>query len=242
MRRRAHRGSELIAALALAVLLALVAVWASRSRPSDGGLGRVALRSQEPGTAEPAGSRPGVAGGSRPRAGTPSVTDQAQLRVLDEILASRNDNDRRLDTAFNGLSESAKVLFERKYQSLPPEKRNERGTIAYLLGKNISSARDVSFLGDILNEPPCLSLSDCSGARSERSAAPSHEEPGVSTTLAYPQLVVLFQFDRWLNSQGNGSIPPEILGEMKSKLERATSSPVPSVAQKAQALLARIRA
>ena len=76
---------------------------------------------------------------SRP---TPASLAKAQLATLEEILGSRNDNDPRLDRGFVGLSPEARELFREKYRSLAPERRNERGTIVYLLGKNLQTADD----------------------------------------------------------------------------------------------------
>ncbi|MBI5624030.1 MAG: hypothetical protein HY924_09645 [Elusimicrobia bacterium] len=122
---------------------------------------------------------------ARPGKG-PSVQDLAKLRALSQILLSRNDNDPRLDRDFNDLSPAAKELFRRLYRELPPERRNERGTVVYLLGRNLSSAEDWEFLASVAGEPPCLSLSDCSKAWPGDA-----EHGGDEVTLAYPSLVAL---------------------------------------------------
>ena len=114
-----------------------------------------------------------------------SGRDAAVLRTLDDILRSRNDNDPRLDSDFNALSPEAKRLLRERYAGLPRERRNELGTIVYLLGKNLSSAADWEFLRAVAAEPPCLSLADCS------KRAPMG--PGDAVTLAYPALVALEQ-------------------------------------------------
>ena len=117
----------------------------------------------------------------------------AKLAVLEEILRSGNDNDPRLDRAFNDLSPQAKRLFRQKHHQLPAEERNERGTIIYLLGKNLNSAEDWEFLHTVINEQPCLSLEDCS---KEMKAVPDGH---LSTALAYPALVALKQAERTLS-------------------------------------------
>src|SRR5207302_220894 len=91
-----------------------------------------------------------------------ALRTDAKLVILDEILRSRNDNDPRLDADFNDLSAETKRRFREKYGALAPEKRNERGTVVYLLGRNINDDRDWDFLREVAGEPPCLSLSDCS--------------------------------------------------------------------------------
>ncbi len=185
--------------------------------------------------------------GMAPPAGAPSAliptsADRAKVEVLDQILISRNDNDPRLDTDFRSLTPASKELFEQKYQSIVAEKRNERGTIVHLLGKNMVNPEDVAFLGGVLTEKPCLSLADCGHDSKDQSS----ELNEVGTTLAYPQLVVLYQFERALDARnGKGSASdvahptPAAFDEMKRRLEQATRSPVPSIAQKAQQLLSR---
>lgn len=112
---------------------------------------------------------------------------QVKLQVLEDILRSRNDNDPRLDQDFNALSDEAKSLFRKKYRELPPERRNELGTIVYLLGKNLRTAEDWKFLNQVAAEPPCLSLADCSRSTDDN-----------AVTLAYPALVALKQAQRVL--------------------------------------------
>ncbi|MBI5881892.1 MAG: hypothetical protein HZB91_02160 [Elusimicrobia bacterium] len=116
----------------------------------------------------------------------PTAEDVVKLRTLSMILLSRNDNDPRLDKDFNELSPGAKALFRGMYGKLPPERRNERGTIVYLLGRNLASAEDWAFLASVAGEPPCLSLADCS-----KDAPAAEEHLGDEVTLAYPSLVAL---------------------------------------------------
>lgn len=114
----------------------------------------------------------------------------AKLAELEAILMSRNDNDPRLDLDFNGLSTQDKRLFRKKYKEIAVEKRNERGTVVYLLGKNLKTREDWEFFRRVALEPPCLSLSDCS----KKPAPGSDEEAtGDEVTLAYPSLVALRQ-------------------------------------------------
>ena len=114
----------------------------------------------------------------------------AKLEELETILISRNDNDPRLDLDFNGLSTDDKRLFRKKYREIAAEKRNERGTIVYLLGRNLKTREDWEFFRQVALEPPCLSLSDCS----KKPAPGSDEEAtGDEVTLAYPSLVALRQ-------------------------------------------------
>ena len=128
------------------------------------------------------------------RAAPPSSSAPAtdpSLRRLESILASKNDNDPRLDRDFNHLSPEARRAFRRKYFQLRPEARNERGTIVYLLGKNLRAPEDWAFMKHVASEPPCLSLANCA-----KPAAGA--EPGDAVTLAYPSLVALKQAQREL--------------------------------------------
>jgi hypothetical protein len=119
--------------------------------------------------------------------------NEGDVDELMDILHSRNDNDPRLDRDFNELSSDTKRLFRKKYLEIPAEKRNERGTIVYLLGKNLLDAEDWEFFRQVALEPPCLSLSDCT----KKPLPGSDEEAtGDEVTLAYPPLVALRQAGR----------------------------------------------
>lgn len=152
------------------------------------------------------------------RAPAASPEARAKLDLLEAILASHNDNDPRLDSAFVDLTPEAKSLFRAKYAALARERRNERGTIVYLLGKNLRAPEDWAFLREVVAEPPCLSLADCG----QRSGGPA--EPGDGVTLAYPQLVALTQAARAASPEGRGV------------LETARASKDAKVAAKAAAL------
>lgn len=115
-----------------------------------------------------------------------------KLAALESILAAKDDNDPRLDTAFEDLSEAAKKAFRRRYAELAPESFNERGTIVYVLGRNMRTLADWEFFHAVVAEPPCLSLSDCARADGV---------PGNEVTLAYPALVALKRAQR---EQGGG--------------------------------------
>ena len=141
---------------------------------------------------------------------------RAKLRTLEEILASRNDNDPRLDRDFDGLSPEAKRLFRRRYRETAPERRNERGTIVYLLGRNLRSREDWDFIRGVALEPPCLSLADCAKA-----PAPGTDEEaaGDEVTLAYPSLVALRQARR----AGSRKDALSVLSDAKSSRTRAVA-------------------
>lgn len=139
--------------------------------------------------------RPGAAalaalwlcGGSGCRTALPRSSEaEARLAALEQVLEDGDDDDPRLEREFEGLSEGAKRMFRERYRSLPIESRNQRGIIVYLLGRNLSDARDFDFLREVAAEAPCLSLADC-GRSAPRGGA------GDEVTLAYPSLVALRQ-------------------------------------------------
>ena len=148
------------------------------------------------------------------------------IRALEEVLASRDDNNPRLDRDFNALSPEDKAAFREKYREIPAERRNERGTIVYLLGKNTASAEDWAFLREVAGEPPCLSLADC--------AKPSDGagEPGDAVTLAYPSLVALKQAERALEAGISAA-------EAKAVIAAGRGSKMPAVARLAEKLAKR---
>jgi hypothetical protein len=137
----------------------------------------------------------------RPLPAPPSAGALLKLSELRAILRSKNDNDPRLDSDFDGLTEEEKALFRREYAALPPELRNERGTIVYLLGRGPATPEDWDFLRAVAGEPPCLSLADCS----RRPAPGLDEDPGDAVTLAYPALVAMSQAARVLEASAPGT-------------------------------------
>lgn len=154
---------------------------------------------------------------------TAAARARAQLATLEDILRSRDDNDPRLDRDFRELSPEAKALFRRAYAGLAPERRNERGTIVYLLGKNLRTADDWAFFRAVVAEPPCLSLADCS------SRSVGAGELGDEVTLAYPSLVALRQAARALEEGASES-------EARGVLEAAKTSKMSAVSRLASSL------
>ena len=145
---------------------------------------------------------------------------QDKAALLEEILRARNDSDPRLESAFNGLSPEMRKSFRETYRRLPPERRNQRGTIVYLLGKNLAAPEDWAFLREVAAERPCLSMADCGKA-----ASGEDDE----TSLAYPALVALIQAERVLSGGGSASSRREAL----SVIRAGKSSASPAVAEEA---------
>lgn len=122
--------------------------------------------------------------------------ENPRLVELRRILASKNDNDPRLDKDFDALSPKDIADFKKEYAAIPRERRNERGTIVYLLGRNAKSAEDWGFIAQAAAEPPCLSLSDCS------TPSKGAMQPGDAVTLAYPSLIAMKVAQRALEELG----------------------------------------
>lgn len=154
-----------------------------------------------------------------------------QLRVLDEILRARNDNDPRLDRELRDWSEPAREALRTRYAALAPEDRNGRGTIVFLLGRELHTERDVEFLKEVIEEKPCLSLTDC--ARDSAAAHPedSHHEAGVEVTLSYPQLVALRALEKFLSVKEG--FDPKMREGAWAAIRAAKRSGVPPLVRKA---------
>jgi hypothetical protein len=190
--------------------------------------------------APPSTTQPTNSGSVVPASLTISPVDSAQVRTLDEIIAAKSDNDPRLDTELRSLSPAAKQLMRGRYQSTAQEKRNARGTIVFLLGRNISSADDVAFLHHVISEPPCRSLTSCENEdKGSVSPADRHHEGTNETTLAYPQLVALHSIEAYLKAPAGA---PELSAQVLAELEGARRSPIRKVAALADELSRQYRA
>lgn len=154
---------------------------------------------------------------------SPPARVSGKAAELEAIMASGNDNDPALDRDFNALTPDEKADFRRAYAALPAEKRNQRGTIVYLLGKNAAAPEDWEFFRAVAAEPPCLSLSDCAKASS------AGGEPGDDVTLAYPSLVALKQAQRALEEGRSVS-------EARAVVAAGKSSKMPAVIRLAEKL------
>lgn len=163
--------------------------------------------------------------------------DYKKAAILDQIIMTGNDNDPRLDRDLRKLSEGAKILFQQRYESLPGESLNERGTIVFLLGRNIQSEDDVEFLNEVLAEPPCLSMASCSQAAPPSAKEDAHHEAGTSVTLAYPQLQSLKAFEAYLRKPDKD---PTLADAMKRSLENAQQSSIGQVSHMATTILQRL--
>jgi hypothetical protein len=156
---------------------------------------------------------------------------QKKITILDQIFETKNDNDPRLDSEFLRPSDETKQALMDKYMSLPMESRNERGTILFLMGRNLSNAKDLDFYQNVLRERPCMGLAHCDAA----DHTGEHEDHDGSTdiTLAYPQLVLLSQLELFL---ANPSTSLEMREKAAKIIIEGTESQVSRVRSKSFAL------
>ncbi len=170
---------------------------------------------------------------------TLSERDHQLVKELDSILASKNDNDRRLDTDFRNLTPGAKTALIQRYQQMASEARNDRGTIVFLIGRELNRPEDFHFLAQVALEQPCLSLADC---KQEMHQTPEevHEQAAISVTLAYPQHVAMKSLENLLNQQQGATDPDKSkIAQALSTLDAMGNSPLPFIAQKAADLKSR---
>jgi hypothetical protein len=158
--------------------------------------------------------------------------------MLVAILKSKNDNDPRMDTEFKHLSPGTKYLLEKRYAAYPAEARNERGTIVFILGRdlvNSGSAEDFQFFDQVANEPPCQSLGDCEkvvkGAPED-----AHEESTIGVTLSYPQQMLVRELGEFITQAPDNPLK----GDAIRSLQGLSRSPIPSVAMRAQKALGQL--
>jgi hypothetical protein len=184
--------------------------------------------------------KPTATATATPSDGKLSGEDQKKLTVLREIFLSRNDNDPRMDSELVRLSPELKKAMFKTYQQLALEKRNERGTIAFLIGREIKTSDDVDFLKGILMEKPCQSLADCSKPAQASTQEDMHLDGMNELTANYPQVMAIRQMVasyRKFNDQGRGNSDAY---KILQALREARKSPNAYVAEEAQKALQNI--
>ncbi len=169
-----------------------------------------------------------------------SSENQEKINILDEILVSKNDNDSRIDTRLNKLDREIKLYLTKRYSKLKKELRNEKGTIVFLIGRSLTAAEDVRFLKEVLNESPCLSMSDCGIDIKTDSGTEEHASAGIEVSLNYPQMVALQSIENYYEK--NKPIQDKtIKSEILDALESAVKSNVNIVSKKAKDILIKIK-
>ncbi len=163
---------------------------------------------------------------------TPQATHNPKVALLREILASRNDNDPRLDTELRVLDEQTKSELRQEYLYMEKEKLNQRGTIVFLLGRNLASPADFDFFESVIDEPACRSLEKCT--RDEVRPADAehlHHEAGTEITLAYPQVVAIKAAETFLRNQTSSHPLHSQARELVEKAKKSPIEPVRGIAE-----------
>ncbi len=157
-----------------------------------------------------------------------------EVELVDQIIRSKNDNDPRLDTDLRVLSEEAKVALRSYYLSRPEEDRNGKGTVLFLLGRNLKGPEDVKFLADALKEAPCRSLANCSSEAVVLDHHESQHDTSPEVTLAYPKVVTLNMFEKELR---NPALTREMRAEILASIKASVNSEEPAVSKRAAAII-----
>ena len=156
---------------------------------------------------------------------------------MGEILESKNDNDPRMDTELQHFSKAGKQALQSRYSAMKPEKRNARGTVVFLLGRELNSPEDAAFLGGVLQEKPCLSLQDCDRPPESHGGAEEHLEALNETTANYPQLMALRAIRARAGELREKGQDPALAASIESALREGARSPNPRIAEEAAQIL-----
>ena len=141
-----------------------------------------------------------------------------------------------MDSELSHLSVAAKEEMIAVYRNLPRENRNERGTIAFLIGRSLDRPEDARFLESILKEKPCLSLSDCSKAEGDVSGEAAHLQGISETTAQYPELMTIRALKEKWEAKGADAVTGAARESVKEAILAARSSPLTRVAETAKAI------
>lgn len=156
-------------------------------------------------------------------------TDKRKWTELHQILASKDDNDPRIDRDFHRMSPELHGALHRQYQAIPIEKRNERGLIAFLIARDMQSIQDMEFLKDVYLENPCLSMENCGS----RSLSDPHLSGVDQASMNYPQLIALYQIEKQLTEHPERLENSKFRDHARAVLDQASRYPVPMVQKKA---------
>lgn len=149
-----------------------------------------------------------------------------KISTLKEILTSKNDSDPRMDTVLKNLSNEDKDALVSVYQTMKPESLNDKGTIAFLIGREITRPEDTEFLKNILSEEPCLSLENCGITNGETDP---HFGAVNEVTLNYPQVVALNRIKTYVQNHDLQKLNPSILNDLMDAAKIGQNSKIPMV-------------
>jgi hypothetical protein len=201
--------------------------------PPDAGAAAAASPAPGEGSASSGSGALGV-GAPNPGASGLNTIDQRKVAVLTEILTSKNDNDPRMDTELRDFSPAVKAAIQKKYAELEPEKRNARGTMVFLLGREIKDPSELPFFKSVLQEKPCLSLENCDKTPGGHSGEEEHLEAINETTANYPQLLAVRALAHRANDLvDTGQEGSPLYSAILLTLKEALQSPNPKVVEAA---------
>jgi hypothetical protein len=163
------------------------------------------------------------------------AAESPKLKLLQEILLTKNDNDPRLDSQFTSLSPEFKQELRQFYQELPKESLNQRGTVLFVLAKDLSTTEDLQIFGLALKEEACLSFANCQQPPNE--SPDDHLDSVNEVSLLYPQMVALNRLENLIHKADFFSHTDDYIREVREILQNATLSKEPRIQQKAQNLL-----
>ncbi|MES2768178.1 MAG: hypothetical protein V4596_03450 [Bdellovibrionota bacterium] len=149
-----------------------------------------------------------------------------KISILKEILAGKNDNDPRMDTDLKNLSNEDKDALVDMYKDLKAESLNDKGTIAFLIGRELTRSEDAEFLKNILSEEPCLSLENCGVTNSQRDP---HMDNVNNVTLSYPQIVALNRIKTFVQTQDLQTANSNVLNHLIDAVKIGQNSKIPMV-------------
>lgn len=159
-----------------------------------------------------------------------SASDAAKIQVLDEILKSKNDNDPRMDQELKVMSRELHEALYDKYDMMTAENRNGRGTVAFLIARDLKSAEDAQFLKQVFDEAPCTSMANCGQVSQEDSHLGGVEQ----NSLNYPQLATLYQIESRIEQNPHLLKDQQYRGWVSEVIRQAKRFPVPIVKDKAE--------
>ncbi len=162
--------------------------------------------------------------------------DAETWHVLRSVVESKNDNDPRLDKELKHMSEAVHKTIRDAYQKMAMEDRNERGTLVFLLTRDLKSSEDLQFLKSVYEEQACTSFESCNQVPSEDAHLSSIDE----ASLSYPQRAGLYQLASVVEKHPEYMRDPKFRDEIRAVIDSAANFPVPMVQKKAQELRARL--
>lgn len=162
--------------------------------------------------------------------------DAEKWQALRSVIESKNDNDPRLDRELKHMSEAVHKTMREAYQKMAMEDRNERGTLVFLLTRDLKSSEDLQFLKSVYEEQACTSFESCNQVPSEDAHLSAIDE----ASLSYPQRAGLYQLASVVEKHPEYMRDPKFRDEIRAVLDSAVNFPVPLVQKKAQELKARL--